>query len=167
MRNTAMLDTSFLRFWKSVRFGRFTPLYRRPASHGGKGYGRPRLRRPQAKKQGISHPKTHTKFGDRKRATVKKQPPKRGSNTSCLLSDKPGNRWYYGIFWKVLYRHSYQNRFSPKRRESIFIWNTIGRSFMVLRKQNCANTNRHKIKLQERKLVFVWLSRTIKGSTSF
>ena len=36
------------------------------------------MRLPQAKKQGISHPKTHTKFGDRKRATVKKQPPKRG-----------------------------------------------------------------------------------------
>ena len=39
----------------------------------GKGYGRPRLRRPQAKKQGISHPKTHTKFGDRKRACCRKQ----------------------------------------------------------------------------------------------
>ena len=74
-------------------------------------------------------------------------------------------QWVPPCRFKSCYPH--QNRFSPKRRESIFIWNTIGRSFMVLRKQNCANTNRHKIKLQERKLVFVLLSRTIKGSTSF
>lgn len=73
--------------------------------------------------------------------------------------------WGNPCRFKSCYPH--QNRFSPFWRESIFIWNTIGRSFMVLRKQNCANTNRHKIKLQERKLVFVWLSRIIKGSTSF
>jgi hypothetical protein len=35
-------------------------------------YGRFHFRRPQAKKQGISHPKTHTGFRGRKRAAVSK-----------------------------------------------------------------------------------------------
>ena len=59
MRNTAMLDTSFLRFWKVFVSADFCPCITAPL-HMGKGYGRPHSRRPQAKKQGIFHPYSYS-----------------------------------------------------------------------------------------------------------
>lgn len=63
---------------KSVRFGGFAPLYRRPASHEGKDIGGLVCAAHRRKNKGFPTLKHTLDFGDRKRAAVKKQPAQKG-----------------------------------------------------------------------------------------
>ena len=76
---------------KSVRFGGFAPLYHRPASHEGKDMGGLVCAAHRRKIRGFPTLKRTLDFGIEKGRLSSKQPPDRGSNTSYLLSGKPGN----------------------------------------------------------------------------
>ena len=76
------------------------------------------MRLPQAKKQGISHPKTHTKFGDRKRATVKKQPPKRGLIQVVCYPTSPETVDITGFFEKFCIAIRTKSKKPPDRAAS-------------------------------------------------
>lgn len=56
MRNTAILDTSFPRFWKVFVSAGLRPCIAARPPMREKEYGRLHLRRPQAKNKGIYHP---------------------------------------------------------------------------------------------------------------
>ena len=89
-RHTGLLLSSVL---KSVRFGGFAPLYHRPASREGKYMGGFVCAAHRRKSRGFPTLKRTLDFGIEKGRLSSKQPPDRGSNTSYLLSGKPGNHW--------------------------------------------------------------------------
>ena len=64
--------------FEKCSFGRFHSATSPPASREEKDMCKVICTVPQAKKQGISHPKTHTSFGDRKRAAVIKTAAQKG-----------------------------------------------------------------------------------------
>ena len=74
-----------------VRFGGFVPLYHRPASHEGKDMGGLVCAAHRRKIREFPTLKRTLDFGIEKGRLSSKQPPDRGSNTSYLLSGKPGN----------------------------------------------------------------------------